>query len=342
VLLDAMGVLGKHLDALVLVGAQAIYLQAGEADLDLSVAPFTTDADFGVDPHLLGDDPRIIEAMTAAGFSLKIKADGGVEPGTWLTTTTVGDLVVNVPVDLLVPEALATRRGRRDAGLPEHGKNATRWTPGLEACTVDHIEMTIASLEPVEDPRTSVIRVAGPGALLVAKAHKIAERVDDERRGKLHRIKPKDAGDVIRLMRSPTPPDAVGSRLAELARDETGWTGFGNCSAAPVREAWISQLRRSPARYLRFCCESWHHRTWPTCWPHIVHNLALGLGTPERTICVRSKAYRSEPGVQTNSSIALPVGTPQALACRGFRLASLVVAGPHWATSDDPTTAQRM
>lgn len=43
VLLDALEALGPHRSSLVLVGAQAIYLHTGEADI--AVAPFTTDAD---------------------------------------------------------------------------------------------------------------------------------------------------------------------------------------------------------------------------------------------------------------------------------------------------------
>ena len=43
VLLDALTALRTHLDAVVLVGAQAVYLHAGDADL--AVAPTTTDAD---------------------------------------------------------------------------------------------------------------------------------------------------------------------------------------------------------------------------------------------------------------------------------------------------------
>jgi hypothetical protein len=218
ILLDALDALGEHRNAVVLVGAQAIYLQAGEADLEVSVAPFTTDADLSIDPTRLGSDPRIAEAMTEAGFTLKIKAnDGGVEPGTWLAPAKINEETIQVPVDLLVPETLATSRGRRDAKLPDHGRNATRWTPGLEATIVDNTAMTIGSLEPDVDSRTAEIRVAGPAALLVAKSHKIADRLVDGDRGRQDRVKPKDCADVIRLMRAETPPDAVGARLAELA-----------------------------------------------------------------------------------------------------------------------------
>jgi hypothetical protein len=49
VLLDAREALGPHREACVLVGAQAIYLRVGEADL--AVAPFTTDGDPVIDPR---------------------------------------------------------------------------------------------------------------------------------------------------------------------------------------------------------------------------------------------------------------------------------------------------
>ena len=45
-LLDAGKALDAHRDAIVLVGAQAIYLHTGDADL--AVAEYTTDADFTV------------------------------------------------------------------------------------------------------------------------------------------------------------------------------------------------------------------------------------------------------------------------------------------------------
>ena len=51
VLLDALEALGEHREALVLVGAQAIYLRVGEADL--AVASYTTDGDLAIDPRIL-------------------------------------------------------------------------------------------------------------------------------------------------------------------------------------------------------------------------------------------------------------------------------------------------
>lgn len=48
VLLDALVSLAPHAEALVLVGAQAVYQQVGEAGL--AVAPYTTDGDLVIRP----------------------------------------------------------------------------------------------------------------------------------------------------------------------------------------------------------------------------------------------------------------------------------------------------
>ena len=66
-LLDALGAARDQLDAIVLVGAQAIYLHTGDADV--TVAPYTTDADIALDPRLLQDDPLLESVMASAGFA---------------------------------------------------------------------------------------------------------------------------------------------------------------------------------------------------------------------------------------------------------------------------------
>lgn len=72
--------------------------------------------------------------------------------------------------------------------------------------------MTISSLEP-GDKRALLIRVAGPAALLVAKLHKLGDRVGTKR------LKPKDALDVLRLLELPSP--LLAERLDALTQDET-------------------------------------------------------------------------------------------------------------------------
>lgn len=109
VLLDALEALGPHRSSLVLVGAQAIYLHTGEADI--AVAPFTTDADVIIDPGGLTDHPIIGEALQASGFLL------GDQPGQWVKD--------DARVDLMVPEAVAGA-GTRGARLGPHGNRAAR------------------------------------------------------------------------------------------------------------------------------------------------------------------------------------------------------------------------
>jgi len=61
VLLDALDALGAHRDAVILVGAQAVYLRTGDADL--AVAPYTTDGDLVLDPAILGLTPPLESAL---------------------------------------------------------------------------------------------------------------------------------------------------------------------------------------------------------------------------------------------------------------------------------------
>ena len=202
-LLDAADALAAHLDAVVLVGAQAIYVHAEEADLlDStlgSVPEYTTDADFSLNPIALGDSPLVTELMAAGGFS------AGEQPGEWHSAD-------GVRVDLMVPEALAGA-GSRGARLGPHGKRVARRAKGLEGALVDRDRRTLVSLDPADD-RLVAVNVAGPGALLVAKIHKIAERAEAP-----GRIEDKDALDVLRLLQATGTAD-LASRIALLGRSE--------------------------------------------------------------------------------------------------------------------------
>lgn len=196
-LLDALEALAPHAEALVLVGAQAIYLHAGASQL--AVAAYTTDADLAVSPDLIGDAPLVDSLLIDAGF---YPTD---QPGRWVSPD-------GVYVDLMVPDALAGA-GSRGADLGAHGRWAARRARGLEAALVDNAEMAITALEQA-DERAVTLRVAGPGALLVAKTIKIAERLDDP-----SRAQDKDALDVVRLLQA-IPTEELASRLATLLNDE--------------------------------------------------------------------------------------------------------------------------
>jgi hypothetical protein len=224
-LLEAVDALGPQCGAVVLVGAQAVYLHTGDADL--AVAEYTTDADFAVSPADLADGPLLGDLFTAHGFVPR------EHPGGWLSPD-------GIYVDIMVPEALAGP-GTRGARLGPHGKRAARRAKGLEGALVDHEVRTITTLDPL-DARTATLRVAGPGALLVAKLHKIAERTQAH--------------------------DACGTR--------TRWTSFVSCErprpttlppASPCSAALIcrlvSRLRRSSS--FQPCSADKTARAWR--WP---------------------------------------------------------------------------
>ena len=99
-LLDAVKALGPHGDAVILVGAQAVYVHTEAEDASFAVSPFTYDADIVLDPALLGDSPRIVDAMRGAEFGLTD------QPGMYRRQG-------GAQVDLLVPAAVGGpgRRG---------------------------------------------------------------------------------------------------------------------------------------------------------------------------------------------------------------------------------------
>ena len=210
-----------HGDAVILAGAQAIYVRTGAADL--AVAPYTTDGDLVLDPQLLGDVPELEAGMTAAGFHLQPQPGGHVEPGIWLAKASIENEDVLIPVDLIVPEGAASGGGRRAARLGIHGDRAARRAVGLEAALVDNSTMTIAALDP-QDTRSLQTKVAGSAALFVAKAHKLHDRVASRR---ADRLDDKDAADVVRLMQT-TNPDEVAITFIALGEDEVAGTPSRN------------------------------------------------------------------------------------------------------------------
>lgn len=209
VLLDALQALASHGRAVIVAGAQAVYLRTGDGEI--GIAPYTTDGDLAIDPSELGAEPTLDVAMRAAHFTPSPR-----EPGIWLATATVEGTELAIPVDLIVPEAVAPPGGRRGARLGPHGHRAARRAVGLEGAIVDHSTMTVAALEP-SDARRFDVEVAGTAALLVAKAHKIHDRLGASRSG---RAEDKDASDIYRLMQTTSPAEVAG-RLAELREHPT-------------------------------------------------------------------------------------------------------------------------
>ena len=193
-LLDALDALSDHRESLILVGAQGVYLRTASIDLSFS-ASYTTDADLVINPVALGSAPLLAEAMRGAGFELT-QPD---RPGIWGKWVLVDGRDELVPVDLIVPEALAGP-GRRGAQLAGHGKWVAGRAVGLEAALIDRSPMKIESYDPTDD-RIAIVQVAGKAALLVSKLHKIGER-NAEAGARPDRLLVKDGADTYRLMLS--------------------------------------------------------------------------------------------------------------------------------------------
>ena len=173
-------------------------------DASFAISPFTYDADFALDPELLGGSPAIVEAMSRAGFRL------GDQPGLYSREG-------RSQVDLLVPEAVGGP-GRRAARLGAHGNRAAMKVHGLEGALVSHTVRKITSLVPGAD-RSCFLKVAGPAALLVSKVHKIGERLEEPDVRRQEQL-PKDAFDIYRLLRAiDTAELAYGVRTPAVARD---------------------------------------------------------------------------------------------------------------------------
>jgi hypothetical protein len=229
ILLDALEALGSQRDAVVVVGAQAVYLRTGDAGIT-AVAPYTTDADLVLSPTRVADKPHIDELMLGADFR---QEDG---PGVWKKSVKVKGEDVDIPVDLMVPKGFAPPgSGRRSVNLPPHDKMIARQAVGLEGTVLDNDLIEVGALDGA-DRRRYTVRVAGPAALVVAKVHKLRDRLAE---GKDDRIADKDAADVYRLMLA-VPVHDVLARLLPLLDDDV--------AGPPCREAVqrLSQLFGAP------------------------------------------------------------------------------------------------
>ncbi len=226
-LLDVLEALGPLREASVLVGAQAVYEHTREVDDRFAVAPATFDADLAFVPELLVEDPSIPDAMLQAGYML------GDQPGIYRRAD-------NTEVDLLVPEIVGGRPGRRGASLGVHGTWAARQVRGLEGALVSRSAMEIGGLS-TEDHRFFNLQVAGPAALLVAKIHKLVYRANEQGSPRLNN---KDAFDAYRLL--------VAIQAQDLADETATLLEDGRSREVPQRP-WRtsrSSSQRSPDRGL--------------------------------------------------------------------------------------------
>jgi hypothetical protein len=113
------------------------------------------------------------------------------------------------------------KKNARAGRIPPHAKNTARITAGLEPALVDHAPRLLTALEP-SDRRQVDLKVAGPAALLVAKAIKVEERLADADGGKSIRLKEKDALDMFRLLQAIETEDLVHGIRRHFSDDQAG------------------------------------------------------------------------------------------------------------------------
>lgn len=207
VLLDCLELLDEQLDALVLVGAQAVYLQTPVTDGGLPAS--TTDGDIAIDPELLSVNPDVAGILERAGFTPHSS------PGSWTSPD-------GVPIDLMVPAGLVNNPRRRTARLAGQGASTARSTSGLELALLDNSPMELSALDP-NDSRVVSMKVASPAALVVAKLVKLDERLAGPR---ADRILAKDASDILRILRY--------NDAAELGRTLGRFSRTGAASGAII------------------------------------------------------------------------------------------------------------
>jgi hypothetical protein len=224
ILLDGLTALHSQLEAVTVVGAQAVYLRT--ADAPIRVAAFTSDGDLSLDPQLIANEPLLEDALRAAGFELIDSR----QPGLWARNEALPgvDEPVQIELDLLIGQTLVPKAGTRSVRIPPHDKNTAKKVPGLEPTVVDRSLLTITALDPTDD-RSITVHVAGPTALLIAKAHKLHDRFAAADR-RPDRLGNKDASDVYRLMTTARPAEVASTLTSLMANERVGTvaaTGLG-------------------------------------------------------------------------------------------------------------------
>jgi hypothetical protein len=187
-------------DAVTVIGAHAVHLWLTKAWGPINMQA-TRDADIAINPMLVSDEPKVLELLKKIGISPALQDRPGIygldieRDLVWSKRTTI---------DLIVPEAYAGG-GRRAAHISGQ-KNATTRARGLELVPWDR---RLVELTTFDEPLISIkAYVSGPAALLIAKSHKIHERLLTST-FRPERLRAKDSGDVALLMMVSNPEEVA-------------------------------------------------------------------------------------------------------------------------------------
>jgi hypothetical protein len=167
-LVDTLRALADFDEAITVVGAHAVHVwvQGAWGPIDMQA---TRDADLAVNPVFVAPDPKLLDLMEHIG-TVPALPD---RPGVYGYQAESGlPLAQRTTIDLIVPEAFAGP-GRRAARIAGQQHSASR-AVGLELAVWDRHSHTLTTFDEPGDEIEAWI--AGPAALLVAKAHKVHER----------------------------------------------------------------------------------------------------------------------------------------------------------------------
>ncbi|MRX43255.1 hypothetical protein [Agromyces kandeliae] len=211
--------LSDHREALTVLGGHAVI----EVTQHLPALPpddTTRDGDLGIIPQLLGDDPILEQRMIELGYET-----ARVErPGVWSPLSQRDrDIHDRDSVDLIAPMSLSrgeleSTRTIRAARVGPHGDRVVSATEGTELSLVDRHLRTLRAFD--DGPEVDVY-IAGPTALLCAKAYKLHDRMDpNQLQRNPDRLRAKDFADLYRLLLAVTPEDASAIFTAGAQREE--------------------------------------------------------------------------------------------------------------------------
>jgi hypothetical protein len=232
-------ILGDLIDDIVVVGGLVPYLIVDQqAADDLHVG--TRDLDLGLSLALLDEERyrEISARLRDRGFEAGTKTEGQVTRQTWVLPGT------RVSVDFLIPSSARGPAAGRLQNL--EGDFAAIVTPALPVAFLDHVTVMIDDMTTAGERAKRMVRVCGPAAFVVLKAHALRSRGEN-----------KDAYDLVYVLMNydDGSVEQVVERFAAIADHHTAQETLGFLAedfespehVGPARAAEFRTGRHDPA-----------------------------------------------------------------------------------------------
>lgn len=252
-LIDVIVGLSDHRDALTVLGGHAV-IEVTQHVPALPPDDTTRDGDLGVIPQLLGADPVLEERMKELGYETA-RAE---RPGVWSPVSQRDrDIHDRDSVDLIAPMSLSrdgvtSQRKIRAARVGGHGSKVVSATEGTELSLTDRHVRTLRAFD--AGPEVDVY-VAGPTALLCAKAYKLHDRMDPKQLERNpDRLRVKDFADLYRLLLAVTPEEAAAVFATEAENAEIR-------DAVLLGETYLLEILYDAANVAAMVADAWGDTT---------------------------------------------------------------------------------